>query len=56
MTGFRHICPICGKEFWGGSDWQFIKPEKVTRRKIYYCSWKCVRTLEEMEAKRDEHD
>ena len=45
LTGYRHICPVCGKEFWGGSDWKFAKNQRGV--KIYYCSWKCKRKMEE---------
>lgn len=48
LTGYRHICPVCGKEFWGCSDWKYIKIQPgPSRTKIYYCSWKCIRRTEE---------
>ena len=48
LTGYRHICPVCGKEFWGCSDWKYIKIQRgPAHTKIYYCSWKCVRKTEE---------
>ena len=47
LTGYRHICPVCGKEFWGFADWKYIRREKETRKKIYFCSWKCVRKTED---------
>lgn len=48
LTGYRHICPVCGKEFWGSSDWKFTKIQRgPSRAKIYYCSWKCIRKTEE---------
>ncbi|MBO7662910.1 MAG: hypothetical protein J6U01_06025 [Clostridia bacterium] len=49
MTGYRHICPICGKEFWGSSEWKYIKKKRIqgtSYTKVYYCSWKCIRIKE----------
>ena len=49
LQGFRHICPICGKEFWGSSDWRYRKNKRVkgtAYTKIYFCTWKCLRAAE----------
>ena len=60
LQGFRHLCPICGKEFWGGSGWKFRRKKRVygtNYTTIYFCSWKCFRAeeiQEEEEAKEQE--
>ena len=46
MTGYMHECPVCGKEFWAYADWSYRKRNKAGQMKIYYCSWKCLRSLE----------
>ena len=51
FQGGWHKCPICGKKFRisaGESDWTFIKWKKGKR--VYFCSWKCVRRKEKEEA------
>ena len=52
MTGCWHTCPICGREFFAKSEWLYRKTERMTNRRIYYCSWKCVRIFEEREEKK----
>lgn len=52
LTGYRHICPVCGKEFWGGSEWKYKKSKRAhdaVYTKIYFCSWKCIRKVEKGE-------
>ena len=46
LTGYNHRCPVCGKEFWAYADWIYRKWNKAERTKIYYCSWKCIRSIE----------
>ena len=49
LTGYRHICPICGREFWGSSEWKYKKSKRAhdaVYTKIYFCSWKCIRKSE----------
>ena len=56
LTGYRHICPVCGREFWGSSEWKYIRKKRIERTfytKIYFCSWKCVRKAEEEKKKDD---
>ena len=57
LTGYRKLCPVCGKEFWAFADWRYRRMDKATRSKTYYCSWKCIRATEireEEEAKQAE--
>lgn len=56
MTGYRHICPVCGKEFWGSSEWKYVMKKRIqgtSYTKIYYCSWKCIREKEEKDGTDD---
>lgn len=46
LTGRQKICPVCGKEFYACGDWSFKKTDNVTKSKIYYCSWSCLRKTE----------
>ena len=49
LTGYKHLCPICGKEFWGFGDWVYKKKRRIqgtTYTLDYYCSWKCIREKE----------
>ena len=46
MEGYKHYCPICGKEFWAFADWEYRLKEKGIRNKVYYCSWRCKRKRE----------
>lgn len=52
LTGYRHICPVCGKEFWGSSEWKYKKSKRAhdaVYTTIYFCSWKCIRKVEKAE-------
>ena len=48
LSGYRHICPVCGKDFRVYAEWKYRRrsPEGRSRAKIYYCSWKCFRDAE----------
>ena len=52
LTGYNKRCPVCGKEFWAFGDWSFTRRDRGTKRKIYYCSWKCFRLTEEKKAEK----
>ena len=28
LVGYRHICPVCGKEFWALAEWRYRKKRK----------------------------
>lgn len=40
LEGFRHVCPVCGKEFWGMANWAFKAGYRS--KPVYLCSWKCM--------------
>ncbi len=46
LAGTEKRCPLCGKEFWAGSEWVFRKTDRKTGYIKYYCSWGCIRKLE----------
>ena len=51
FQGGWNKCPVCGKEFRvdQAGDWLYFKKRRRTNTKytkIYYCSWKCMRTVE----------
>ena len=52
LAGYKHICPLCGKEFWGFADWVYKKKRRIQGTIYtwdYYCSWSCVRRIERAE-------
>ena len=53
LTGYNKRCPVCGKEFWAYGDWSYKKTDRKTKRRVYYCSWKCIRTTEPKEEKKE---
>lgn len=51
MEGFKHFCPICGKEFWAQTEWIYKKSKRIRGTYYtpeYYCSWKCFRKTEKV--------
>lgn len=54
LTGYRHICPICGADFRAFGDWSYVIRPKGQNKKIYYCTWKCVRKAEEIQKAKKE--
>ena len=47
FQGGWYTCPVCRRRFrisGAKDDWTFAKMRKG--KKMYYCSWKCVRLLE----------
>ena len=40
----ERTCPVCGKTFWAGEQWQYKKGFAKAPR--IYCSWKCMRSEE----------
>jgi hypothetical protein len=45
LKGFRHVCPVCGKDFTAQSSWAYQEKRK-NGGNVYYCSWKCKRMNE----------
>ena len=46
LEGYKHRCPICGKEFWGYADWVYRIHIPYVKTRIYLCSYKCKREAE----------
>ena len=40
MARFKHICPICGKEFYALNR-NYVYKNSKRGVYIYYCSWHC---------------
>ena len=51
LEGYKHYCPLCGKEFWAFADWQYRRKIPGIRNKVYYCSYRCKRKAEEQDLK-----
>ena len=54
LEGYKHYCPICGKEFWAFADWQYRKRVPGKKNKIYLCSSKCKQEVEREKEKAKE--
>lgn len=48
VGGFRHVCPVCNKEFYAGAEWVYRKTirTKKSYANLYLCSWTCFRKIE----------
>ena len=53
LEGYKHYCPLCGKEFWAFADWKYRRRVKGIKNKVYYCSYKCWRKAEEDEVQEE---
>ena len=40
LEGYRHVCPICGREFWAMANW--VYKVGYEHRPVYLCSWTCL--------------
>ena len=49
LNGWEKKCPICGKRFWATPIWSYKTGKEGCYR--YYCSWKCLRKMEEEKKK-----
>jgi hypothetical protein len=39
-------CPVCGKYFCRTKEWAYRKEYYDPHRRVYFCSWKCLRKAE----------
>ena len=52
LEGYRHVCPECGKEFWGMASWAYKAGYKNSP--VYLCSWKCLQKRRQEKKKVEE--
>ena len=58
FQGGWNKCPVCGKQFRVDqpASWKYVKNKRRGHNKykrIYFCSWKCVREFEKRGLKKD---
>ena len=49
LEGYRHVCPECGKVFWGMASWAYKAGYKNSP--IYLCSGKCLQKIRQEKKK-----
>ena len=46
LAGREKKCPVCGKEFFAGSEWVYVRGYE-SKTTAYICSWKCLNKFDE---------